>query len=139
MHPYEELIRRESEAWRSGDVEAVLALYTPEAVYHYPGQNPLAGDYRGHEGIRELHRKRTRLIQAVDEAEAHYHDFIANDEHGVQLVHWLAAKGGRNVEWHAVHVYHFRDGKLDHTWVHLDSQQAVDDFLTHLESSIGQS
>ena len=132
MHPHEELIRRESEAWQSGDPEAVVALYTPEAVYHYPGNNPLSGDYHGHDGIRDLHRRRTALIDAADETEAHRHDFIANDEHGIQLVHWLAAKDDRRIEWHGVLVHHFRDGKLDHTWVHIDPQQAVDDFLNSL-------
>ncbi len=32
MHPNEELVRREADAWDAGDPEAVVALYTPQAV-----------------------------------------------------------------------------------------------------------
>lgn len=133
-HPNEELLRRESEAWESGDPEAVIALYTEDAVYHYPGNNPLAGDYHGHDGIREFLRKRADLLGAADSAGGHFHDFVANDEHGVQLIHVIAAKRGREVEWRGVVVYHFRDGKLDHAWVHVDPQRVVDEFLNSLRT-----
>src|SRR3712207_2080131 len=113
MHPNEELVRREAAAWDAGDVEAVVALYMPQAVYHMPGNNPLSGDYRGSEGIREYHRKVTRLLGGLDEVNGREHDVIANDEHVVRLLEIEARRGDWRVEWRHVAVYHVRDGKLD--------------------------
>lgn len=136
MHPNEELVRREADAWDAGDPEAVVALYTRQAVYHIPGNNPLSSDYRGHEGIREYYRRTTELLGALDELDGSEHDLIANDEHAVRLLEIRAGKGDRRAEWRHVAVYHFRDGRIDRVWVHLDPQQVVDAFMTYVGETL---
>ncbi len=125
MHPNAEVVRREAAAWDTGDPEAVVAHYTPQAVYRIPGNNPLSGDYRGYEGIRDYYRKCTELLEALDELEGVEHDLIANDEH-VRLLQIRVRKGDQQAEFRHVAVYHVRDGKLDRVWVLEDPQDVVD-------------
>jgi ketosteroid isomerase-like protein len=136
VHPNEELVRREADAWDRGDPEAIVAFYTPQAVYHIPGNNPLAGDYRGHEGIREYYRKTTQLLGALDELDGREHDLMANDEHAVRLLQIRARKGDQQADFRHVAVYDVRDGKIDRVWVLEDPQQAVDAFMTHVGETL---
>ena len=137
MHANEELVRREAAAWDRGDPEAIVAFYTPEAVIHVSGNSPVSGEYRGHEGVREYHRKLSQALGALDELDARQHDILANDEHVVRLLQVVARKGDRSVEWRHVEVYHVRDGKLDRVWNHMDPQGELDAFLTHVGETLG--
>ncbi len=139
MHANEEVVRREAAAWDAGDAEAIVALYTPEAVIHSPGNNPLSGEYGGYDGVREYHRKLTQLLGSLDELDGREHDVVANDEHVVRLLQIVARKGDREVEWRHVAVYHIRDGKLDRVWNHMDPQREVDAFVTHVASTLARN
>ena len=138
MHRNEELVRREAAAWDAGDAEAIVASYTPEAVIHFPGDNPLAGEYRGYEGVREYHRKVSELLGSLDELSAPLHAVLANDEHVVRLLQVSCRKGDQEVEWRHIEVYHVRDSKLDRVWKHVDPQSDVDAFLTHVASLLAR-
>ena len=137
MHPNEELVRLEAAAWDRGDPEAVVACYTPQAVYRMPGSNPLSADSHGHEGIRQYYRKCTELLGALDDLSGREHDLLVNDEHAVRLLQISARKGDRQAEWHHVAVYHFRGGKLDGVWVLEDPQHVADAFMTHVGQTLG--
>jgi hypothetical protein len=50
-HPNEELIRQSFEAFSKRDVEALAALLADDAVFHFPGRGPLAGDHRGKDQV----------------------------------------------------------------------------------------
>jgi ketosteroid isomerase-like protein len=134
MHANEELVRHEAAAWDAGDQEAIVAHYGPEAVIHVPRDNPLAGECRGHEGVREYHRKVSELLGSLDDLNAPVHAVLANDEHVVRLIQITCRKGDQEVEWRHIEVYHVRDGKLDRVWKHVDPQRDVDAFLTHIAS-----
>ena len=92
MHPNEDLVRREAAAWDASDVEAIVAFYTREAVIHSPGSNPLSGEYRGHDGVRDYHRKLSEALGALDGLDGGEHDVVANDEHVVRLLQVSARK-----------------------------------------------
>jgi len=136
MHPNEELVRAEAAAWDTGDPEAVVAFYTPQVVCDIRGSGPLAGEYRGHEGIREYYSKCTQQLEALDELGGGEHDVIANDEHVVRLLEVTGRKGDLEVAWRIITVYHVRDGRLDRVWEHSDPQDVVDAFLTHVGKSL---
>ncbi len=49
--PNEELMQRCADAGHRGDIDAVLECYADDIVMHVLGRNPLAGDYRGEQGV----------------------------------------------------------------------------------------
>ena len=125
MHPHEDLLRREAEAGIQGGSLAE-DFYTDDHVLHYPGKSPVAGEYRGHEGLADFGGR----LAAVASVRPELHDAIANDDHGVQLVSVQAErKDGSRHAWRVMWVFHFRDGKISESWAHIDDQQALDDFL----------
>jgi ketosteroid isomerase-like protein len=124
----ERILHREMGAIDEG-VEPWLASYSEDAVFHYPGNNPLAGDYRGHGGLREFHDRRSRLFAGAD-VEFELHDVLASDDHGAQLLAVRAEKGGRSAEWRGVMVCHVRDDRISEAWLLITPQAVVDEFLT---------
>ena len=137
MHANEELVRREAAAWDAGDVESIVAHYTPVAVIQVAGNSLLSGEYRGYDGVREYHRKLSQLLGALDQLDARVHDVLASEEHVVRLLQIVARKGDREVQWRHVEVYHVLDGKLDRVWNHMDPQHEVDALMTHVASTLG--
>jgi len=128
-HHLADLMRSEAEAAAGDDEERWLTHYTPDAVFRYPGDNPLAGEYRGHVGLRRWRRTRGE-VAAQAHLSAELHDALGGDEHGVQLYNVTAEKDGRRVAWRGAVVCHARDGKISEAWVVIDPQGAVDEFLT---------
>ena len=51
----EELLRTHIEKLSQGDLDGAVADYEDDAVLHYPGQGPLAGDYRGRDEIKRFY------------------------------------------------------------------------------------
>ena len=123
-HPNEELLRRQDEAFRKGDVGALFDTFTDDVKFHGAGSSSLSGDYEGKDALVELFG---RYIQAVGEnPQFENHDILANDEHGVALQTLRATKGDRSIEIRSVAIYHFRDGKVSEWWT-VDMNQAESD------------
>ncbi|HWC32083.1 MAG TPA: nuclear transport factor 2 family protein [Actinomycetota bacterium] len=128
-HSNADLARRELQAVNAGDLAALREIYTEDFVFHYPGRSPLAGDYRGFDGLRDFAEKVGDVAGEQMEREAHA--IVADDEHAVQLLTVRATrKDGRTHEWNAVVVLHLRDGKFNEAWVHVDDPYAHDEFLS---------
>ncbi len=47
IHPNAALLRAHLDALAGGDVPTALSFYSDDVVFHYPGANPLSGEYRG--------------------------------------------------------------------------------------------
>ena len=128
-HPNAELAARELEAVNRGDLDALRDIYTEDFVFHYPGRNPLAGDYSGFDGLEEFARKIGEI--AGESVERDAHAIVADDDHAVQLLTVRATrKDGRSHEWNAVIVLHAKDGKFSEVWAHVADQYALDEFLS---------
>lgn len=126
-HPNEELLRREFDATVAGDMAALIECYADDQVFHYPGKNPAAGEYRGRDGFTKFLGKIGELGVTVTRE---LHDVVANDEHGIQLISVHGDRTGKKLTWRGVAVMHVRDGKIAETWVHVDDQDALDRFLS---------
>ena len=89
VHQNELLARREVELTSQGDIEGLSRLYTEDCVFHYPGNNPLAGAHRG------LSAFVTRLEEVFKEATItrELHDALGTDDHAVQLLGVTATSG----------------------------------------------
>jgi uncharacterized protein len=122
-HPNVELLRKGYEAFASGDMETVDALFADDISWHSPGSNPLAGDYAGKAQVLAMFAKLFEITEGTFRQEIH--DIVANDEHGVVLVNasWDTPKAfsGRGV-----HVLHVKDGKVAEFWLYNEDQAAAD-------------
>ena len=136
MHPNEQLVRGEAAAWDAGDVEAIVAYYTAEAEIHVSGTGPLAGDYHGHDGIRDYVGKLSQVLGALEQLDLRVHDVVASDDHVVRLLQVVGRKGERRVEWCHIEIYHVRDGKLDRVWNHMDPQHEVDALMADVAGTL---
>ncbi|MDQ3962653.1 MAG: nuclear transport factor 2 family protein [Actinomycetota bacterium] len=129
MHPNERLARRDIELIEAGDFEALGELYADDFVFHYPGNNPLAGDY---ENVDDFVARAERLFGEGGALKRELHDAFGSDDHAAQLLQVTAEVGGRSHSWRAVCVMHVRESKFSEAWLHVDDQYALDDFLNSL-------
>jgi ketosteroid isomerase-like protein len=93
MHPNEDLLRREYDAFARDDVASFDGIFADDIVDHVPGHNPFSGDYRGKEAVFELFRQDRR-----DSFRSEIHDILADDRHAVALTVVQGARQGRVLE-----------------------------------------
>jgi ketosteroid isomerase-like protein len=125
-HPNEVVIRKLYEAAGSGDASALQGLFAPTIVWHEPGKNPTAGDYRGVEEFMGFFGRVFELSGGSFGIEVH--DVLANDGHVVGLVVASAQRDGKNWAAREVNVFHLEEGKITEFWNHPGDQYAKDEF-----------
>jgi ketosteroid isomerase-like protein len=127
-HPNEELARNATEALSKRDIETFLGYQADDVVLHFPGRGPMAGDYRGKDGLAQLFQRQMEILDTAPEIETH--DILATDDHFVILNTVRATRGGQMHEQHQVVVSHVRDGKVSETWLHFSDQYGMDEFAS---------
>ena len=128
-HPNEELVRRGSDAFSSGDMGTLGQVLDRDVVYHVPGRSPLAGDYRGQEEV--IGRFFGRIFELTGGTfQVELHDSVANDQHAISLFTARGQRDGRTLEQRSTLVFHARDGKLVEAWLFVDDQYAFDAFFS---------
>jgi ketosteroid isomerase-like protein len=126
-HPNEDLFRGGYDAFSTGDLDALREKYfTPDIVWHSPGDNPLSGDFKGVDEVIASFGKTFELSGGTFKTEVH--DCLANDDHGVVLGTIRAQREGKTLESTYTHIVHFRDGKVAESWIQSGDQRLVDDF-----------
>ena len=105
-----ELLRTAYESFATGDVPAVLAIFSEDITFHIPGDNPISGDYTGHDevtGFFQTLGERSNGTFSID-----VHDILDNgDDTVVALVTHNAQRDADELAMPAVHVWRFMDGK----------------------------
>lgn len=125
-HPNEELFRRGHAAFQAGDLDTVRELFADDIVWHVPGKNHLAGDYKGIDATMATFLANMQETNGTFRLEIH--DFLGNDDHAVALATVQAEKEGKSLSDNYVHVVHIKDGKLTESWIMGEHQDAVDAF-----------
>ena len=125
-HPNVELFRRGYTAFQNGDLETVASLFSPDIVWHIPGNNHFSGAHSGIENVLTLFGQNFAETNGTFKTEVH--DIVANDTHGVALATISGEKDGKKLNDHYTHVAHFVDGKLTESWIFQEDQKGVDDF-----------
>jgi ketosteroid isomerase-like protein len=123
-HPNEEVARSATEAIAKRDIEGFLGHHADDVVIHFPGQGPMAGDYRGKDQVAQLFQKQMQILDAPPEVDTH--DILANDEHAVVLNNVRASIRGQMLEQRQIVVLHIKDGKIAEAWLQFSEQQAMD-------------
>jgi uncharacterized protein len=121
MHPNEDLLRREYDAFAREDLTSLDEIFADDIVYHVPGHNPFSGDYRGKEAVYELFRQDRHASFRSE-----IHDILANDRHAAALTVVHGARQGRILEDITVHVVHVVDGRITEAWFFPGDQAASD-------------
>jgi uncharacterized protein len=124
MHPNEALLRREYEARAARNDGALAEDLADDVVWHVPGMNAIAGEYRGIDRVMEYVRRRRELVGGT--LEITVHDVLANDEHGLVIATGRATRGGMAFEWRAHGLHRFRDGRIAESWVLPENQYEFD-------------
>jgi uncharacterized protein len=130
MHPNEGLARSAMEATQRGDIEGMLAHYSDDVVFHYPGRNVLSGTHRGKDALHRWMDEFGEILGEGGSLTRTLHDVVAGDDHVVSLISVEARRtGGRTARWNAVLVMHVTDGKISEMWGNIDDPYAVDHLL----------
>jgi hypothetical protein len=109
-HPNAARVRAGFASFSGSDPQVLLSLFAPEAVWHVPGANAMAGDYRGLEEIVPFLRRSAELTDRTYEVELLW--TVADDEHAVAV---YRARGrrpdGRSLDIEQTLLIEVRDGR----------------------------
>jgi ketosteroid isomerase-like protein len=95
-HPNATRARRGFERFVAGDPEGLLELFASHAVWHVPGANAMAGDYRGLEEILAFLRRTREVTDGTYQVELLW--VVADDEHVVPLYRARGRRGERTLD-----------------------------------------
>jgi hypothetical protein len=115
-HPNETMLRDVYAAFVRGDMSGVLANCSKDIVWHAPGKNQLAGDYKGHDGFATMVGKVMQLCGGTFVEELR--DALANDQHGIALAHHTLERNGKKFAYDTVHVWRIENGTFTEWWEH---------------------
>jgi uncharacterized protein len=114
-------------AFAKGDFAVLNDLFTEDLLWHEPGRNQLAGDYRGRDAVYEFFGKLMEITEGSFRLDIQ--TVFADDEHGVALVVSTASRGGRTVQATDAHIFRLRDGKVVEFWNASTDPYAFDELL----------
>ncbi len=122
-----DLLKRGYKAFTSGDMDTLRSeIFQPDVVWHQPGDNPTAGDYRGVEQVIALFGN---LLQRTDGTFKPWLNHYAAGEGLVMGVgETIATRRGQTLVDPYAHICRVRDGKLAEAWIINLHQSAVDEF-----------
>jgi len=125
-HANEELVRRGYDAFSRGDMNALRdEVFADDVTFHIPGQNRIAGNHVGKKSVLDFLGKVMELSGGSFRLEVH--DLLGSGEHAVGLTTHTGQRAGRTANYHSVHVWHVRDGKISELWEHPE-QDKFDEF-----------
>jgi ketosteroid isomerase-like protein len=127
-HPNEEIARSATEALSKRDMEGFLSHHADDVVIHFPGRGPMAGAYRGKDGVGQMFQQQMQILDSPPEIDNH--DILANDDHAVILNNVRASRGGKTLEQQQVVVMHIKDGKIAEVWLQFSDQQGMDEMAS---------
>ena len=125
-HPNEDLIRKGYAAFAAGDMATLNDLFADDIVWHAPGRNQLAGDFRGKEEVFGSFQKVAELSGGSFKLEIH--TVLADDEHAAVLARAMGQREGRTLDDNSVQIFHVNDGKVTEQWLYPGDAYAADEF-----------
>jgi len=115
-HPNATLVRDGFERFVRGDVAGLIGLFADDAVWHVPGANAMAGDYRGRAEIVAFLRRTAELTGATYRVELLW--VVADEEHTVAVYRARGEREGRSLDIQQALLVGVRDG----LWVDIRAQ-----------------
>jgi uncharacterized protein len=114
------------DAWAANDLAAIVNCYHDDVVFHYFGQNPLAGAHRGKAAclaVLKVVRERTdRKLVSI-------RDVLVGQHFGLIIAIERFWRDGASITVERLLRYSVRDGKLAECWIYDEDQRLVDRYL----------
>jgi len=120
------LIRNAYDAFSRGDIDAVMAVFAPDIVWHVPGRGPLSRDYHGHAEVLGFFGHFMQLSNGTFRLRVD--DVLARGDHVVVLCTETAERAGRSWTAPQVHVWTVKDGKVTAFREYEGDEQGDDEF-----------
>ena len=121
-----EVMRRTLDAFQRGDIASLSALISPEAIWHVPGRNPLARDYRGHPEVFGFFGKLMESTGGTFRLEPI--DMLANERGGIYIDRARAERAGKSLDVMLILRVAIRDGRITEGWDCFHQEQLWDSF-----------
>jgi ketosteroid isomerase-like protein len=103
-----------------------IAQSLAETTYHIPGDNIIAGTYRGGEEILALMAR--QMTETNGTWSLRVHDIVGDEKHVVALDRITGRRGDREIDLNRVVIAHVVDGRAMDIWVVPQDQYAFDEF-----------
>ena len=126
-HANEELVRKGYKAFGEGDMETLRSLFAPDAVHSAPGNNPLAGDYKGVDDILGYYGKLFELTDGTFTAELKSTQ-VEGDDRLVSTHRGKGQREGKTLDQDETLVFTISGGKFTHIVETPSDQAAFDAF-----------
>jgi len=105
------LLREGYEAFVSGDLPAVQAMFTPDVVWHTPEHHGvLSGDHKGWDEVAGFFMKTMELSEGTFRIEII--DISASDEYVAAYVHVTGSARGKILDDSPIHLFRVNDEGL---------------------------
>ena len=120
-------VRRFYAAFADRDFETVRACFTPDAVWHLPGRNAIAGDHVGWDAIYENFLGRVGPLSG-ETLRAGLLDVAVGTDHLVAVQHATASHDGRRLDVTGCQLIRMKEGRIAEVIGHYSDQYAFDSF-----------
>ncbi len=108
-HPNAAIVREGFDRFVQGDVAGLVGLFADDAVWHVPGANAMAGDYRGRDEISAFLRRTAELTGGTYRVQLLW--VVADDEHTVAVYRARGERdGGRALDIEQALLIELRSG-----------------------------
>jgi ketosteroid isomerase-like protein len=106
-----EIVRRGIEAMQREDVDAFMSLFDPEVELSFRSGVPEPGPFRGSEAVR---RWIDGYLETWEQHGVDAEELVPFGEHVMAVLRFRArgAGSGVDLDWHDVHLYSFRRGRI---------------------------
>ena len=114
------------EAFGRGDIEAAMAVFADDILWHVPGRGPLSRDYRGHAEVLGFFKHFMELSKGSFRIKVD--NVLAKDDLVVVMCTESAQRAGRSWSSPQIHIWTVKDGRAAAFRQYQGDQQTEDDF-----------
>lgn len=124
-----EVVRRFYAAIAARDMHAAEECFAPDAVWHLPGDSPIAGDHVGWAAIRDDFILKLGPL-SNNTFRADLIDVAVGETYVVAVQHATASAAGRRLDISGCQLMRVEDGLITEVRGHYSDQDALDSFWT---------
>jgi hypothetical protein len=123
-----EVLQQYWEATTTGNIPLLKPVIADDAVFHYPGQHYLSGDYHGVEGVAGLYTTVTSLGQELFQGKLRGLAATPDDSYNAVILSYrIKVFGNKWLPGRATGLFRISGGKIHEYWLHEWDQQMIND------------
>ena len=125
-HPNYFLVTRCYDAFAVGALDRLRELLAPDIVWHEPGRSPIAGDYKGPDGVADF-LQRLRMLSR-DTLSVELIDVMVNPERAIAIQRVTAEVGERTLDVIDALDFEIHGGRITEISVYQQDAYEFDEF-----------